>query len=107
MVTAGLGTYGTLQTRVSESDYCTASKIPGGSYVIAYVPTERTITVNMARLKAPSHARWFDPTNGAYTNIAGGPIRNIGTRRFTPPGKNHEGADDWVLLLDASGSSRH
>jgi len=106
VVTAGLGTYGTLDTRVSQSDYCTAAKTPDGSYMIAYLPTVRTITVNMASLKAPARAEWFDPANGAYLKIPGGPIANTGTRQFTPPGKNHEGADDWVLVLNASGSSR-
>ncbi len=106
VVTAGLGTYGTLQTRVSQSDYCTAAKTADGSFVIAYLPTARTVTVNLASLKAPAHVRWFDPTNGAYIAIPGGPAANTGTRQFTPPGKNHEGADDWVLLLDASGSSQ-
>jgi len=106
-VTAGLGTWGTFQTRVSQSDYCTAAKTPDGSYVIVYLPTARTVTVNMASLKASAHAKWFDPTNGTYTNVPGGPVANTGARQFTPPGKNHEGADDWVLLLAASGSSRH
>jgi hypothetical protein len=105
VVTAGLGTYGTLDTRVSQSDYCTAAKTSDGSYVIAYLPKSRTITVNMAGLKAPARAKWFDPTNGAYTIVPGGPIANAGTRQFTPPGKNHEEADDWVLVLNASGSS--
>jgi hypothetical protein len=106
VVTAGLGTYGTFDTRVSQSDYCTAAKTADGSYVIAYLPTARTITVNMASLKAPAHAEWFDPTSGTYAKIPGGPSANTGTRQFTPPGKNHEGADDWVLVLDALGSSR-
>jgi hypothetical protein len=106
VVTSGLGTYGTLDTRVSQSDYCTAAKTPGGVCVIAYLPTARTITVNMARLKAPAHGAWFDTTNGAYTKDSGGPIANAGTRPFTPPGKNHEAADDWVLVLDGLGSSR-
>jgi hypothetical protein len=105
VVTNGLGAYGTLDTRVSQSDYCTAAKTPDGAYVIVYMPTARTITVNMARLKAPAQGKWFDPTNGAYTKIPGGPIANAGTRQFTPPAKNHEGADDWVLLLDGLGSS--
>jgi len=105
-VTSGLGTYGTLDTRFSQSDYCTAAKTPDCSYMIAYLPTVRTITVNMASLKAPARAEWFDPANGAYLKIPGGPIANTGTRQFTPPGKNHEGADDWVLVLNASGSSR-
>ena len=75
VVTAGLGTLGTLQTRVSKSDFCTASRTPDGSFVVAYMPTAREITVNMGSLKAPASAKWFDPTNGAYTTIPGGPSR--------------------------------
>lgn len=101
-VTAGLGNFGDLQTRVSQSDYCTAAKTPDGSFVVAYMPTAREITVNMASLKAPASAKWFDPTNGTYTAIPGAPLANTGTRQFTPPGKNDEGAGDWVLVLDAS-----
>ena len=39
-----------------------ASKTPDGSFIIAYMPTPRTITVNMASLKAAAAAQWFDPT---------------------------------------------
>ena len=103
VLTAGLGTLGAMQTRVSKSDYATAAKTPDGSYVIAYMPTARTITINMASLKAPAKAKWFDPTNGRYAAIAGSPLPNQGTRQFTPPGNNHDdGERDWVLLLDAS-----
>jgi len=104
VVTAGLGTYGDFKTRVSHSDFCTAARMPDGSFAVAYMPTERAITVNMARLKAPAKAQWFDPSNGAYTTIPGGPFGNAGMRQFTPPGKNHDGDGDWVLLLNASGS---
>ena len=105
VVTAGLGTFGTLKTRVSESDYCTAARTPDGSVVIVYMPTARTVSVNMASLKAPARAQWFDPTNGTYTTIPGGPFANAGTRPFTPPGKNHDGEDDWVLMLNVSSRS--
>ncbi len=105
IVTAGLGSFGTFQTRVSESDFCTASKTPDGSFVVAYMPTARTITVDMTRLKAPANAKWFDPTNGTYTSMTGGALANTGTHQFAPPGKNHEGDSDWVLILDASGST--
>jgi hypothetical protein len=103
VVTGGLGTYGNIRTRVSQSNYCTAASTPDGSYVMAYMPTTRTITVNMGSLKARATARWFDPTNGTYTTIPGGPFANSGTRQFTPPGKNGEGDSDWVLLLRAEG----
>ncbi len=105
VVTAGLGNYGTWQTRVSQSTHCAAASTPDGSYVVAYMPTARTITVNMAALKAPAAARWFDPTNGKYKTIPGGPFANTGARQFTPPAKNSSGASDWVLLLEASSSA--
>lgn len=105
VVTAGLGTLGGLQNRVSKSNFCTASKTPDGSYVIAYMPTARTISVNMASLKAPANARWFDPTNGTYATIPGSPFANRGTRQFTPPLISHDGDTDWVLLLDTSSST--
>jgi hypothetical protein len=71
------------------------------------MPTPRDITVNMASLKAPATARWFDPVTGTYIAIPGGPFANTGTRQFTPPAKVHDddGDGDWVLLLDASGRS--
>jgi hypothetical protein len=66
------------------------------------MPTVRMITVNMASLKSPAAAKWFDPTNGAYIPVAAAPLTNSGSRQFTPPGKNHDGDGDWVLLLEAS-----
>jgi hypothetical protein len=102
VVTAGFGTLGNFQTRVSKSDFCTVSKTPDGSFVVAYMPTAREITVNMATLKAPVIAKWFDPTTGVYTTVPGGPFANTGTLQFAPPGSSHDGDSDWVLLLDAS-----
>lgn len=99
VVTAGLGVYGTIKTRTSQSDFCTAARTSGGSLIVAYMPTAREITVNMASLKAPADARWFDPTSGTYRTIPGGPFANEGTRQFTPPGRNDGGDSDWVLLL--------
>ena len=104
VVTAGLGTYGDLQTRVSNSDFCTVAKTSDGSFVVAYMPTVRKITVNMASLKATAKGAWFDPTNGTYKTIPGGSLTNAGMQQFTPPGKNHDGDGDWILVLDASGS---
>jgi hypothetical protein len=91
-----------LKTRVSHSDYCTAARTEDGSYVVAYMPTARMITANMDSLKGPARATWFDPTDGTYRVIPG-TLVNKGLRQFTPPDKNHEGASDWVLVLDASG----
>jgi len=101
ILTAGFGTYGTLQTRVSESDYATAAATPNGSLVVVYMPAARAITINMKSLKASARARWFDPTNAAYQEIPGGPFANSGSHVFTPPAKNHDRDSDWVLVLNA------
>ncbi|MGD0498863.1 MAG: DUF4038 domain-containing protein [Bryobacteraceae bacterium] len=100
ILTAGFGSYGTLQTRVSGSDYATAAATSDGRLLAIYMPTARTITIDTGKLRSSARARWFDPTNGAYQDIPGGPIVNRGSHRFTPPEKNHDGDSDWVLLLD-------
>ena len=106
VLTDGLGNFGDLETQVSKSDYATAAKTPDGSTAVVYMPTARAITINLASLRSPAKARWFDPTDGSYHDVAGEPLINRGQHQFTPPGKNHDGDDDWVLLLEASAGSR-
>lgn len=100
VVIAGLGDYGNSRTRVSADNYCTAAVSSFGTTMVAYAPTFRTITVNMAAFQTPMYAHWFDPTNGNYTAISGTPFKNSGNQQFTPPIKNHSGSSDWVLLLE-------
>jgi hypothetical protein len=73
---------------------------------VIYVPTVREITIDMACLRGPAKAKWFDPTDGSYHDAANGPFTNSGSQQFTPPGKNHAGDGDWILLLQASGANQ-
>ena len=61
----------------------------------------RTFAVDLAALRGPARARWFNPTSGAYTEIGAG-LPNTGPRSFTTPGDNGTGAADWVLVLDVA-----
>ncbi|MGO9110289.1 MAG: DUF4038 domain-containing protein [Thermoguttaceae bacterium] len=103
--------YGTMITDknyvggVDSNDYATAARTEDGSLVLAYLPTPRTVTIDMTKLRGPTTARWFDPSNGAYTAIAGSPLANTESCSFTPPGKNHDGDGDWVLALEATGAT--
>lgn len=101
VVTGGRGSFGDVSTRVSLSDYCTVARSANGKTVVAYLPTVRTITVEMKKLAGPARARWFDPTDGTFHEIAKTPMANTGVRKFTPPGPNHDGDGDWVLLLES------
>jgi chitodextrinase len=99
VVVAGYGTYADIGS-LGANDYLTAARTPDGALVLAYMPTIRTITVDMSSLGAPADASWYDPSRGTYSSI-GASLPNTGTRTFTPPGSNGDGDGDWVLVLEA------
>ena len=101
VVTAGYGTFAD-GGALGDNDYLTAARTPDGALVMAYMPTLRTITVDMSRLAAPAYASWYDPANGTFTAIPGSPLVNTGTRTLAPPGSNSAGDGDWVLVLEAT-----
>jgi hypothetical protein len=100
-VTAGYGSFSSSGT-MTDDDYVAAARTPSGSLAMAYMPSARTIAVNMSRLSGPVTARWFDPSNGSYAAIGNSPFPNSGTMYFTPPGPNSAGDSDWVLVLEAA-----
>jgi hypothetical protein len=83
----------------ANNNYVATAQTPDGSLMIAYLPNLRTITVDMSKFAAPVAARWYDPTNGKYSEVRGSWFENAGARQFTPPGNNSAGDDDWVLVL--------
>jgi len=95
VLTSGYGTFG-------EDDYVTAARTPDGKLAMAYMPWTRTVTVDLGTLSGPVTARWYDPANGTFQTIGDGPFANNGSVEFSTPGWNSDGADDWVLVLDAS-----
>jgi Protein of unknown function (DUF4038)/Putative collagen-binding domain of a collagenase len=95
VVTSGFGTFGS-------DDYVTAARTPDGKLVMAYVPSARTLTVDMSKLSGTVTAKWYDPTAGTFTDISGSPFANAGSHNFTTPGNNSGGDGDWVLVLEAS-----
>ncbi|MFN8575102.1 MAG: DUF4038 domain-containing protein [Gemmatimonadaceae bacterium] len=100
VVTAGYGTYSDSGS-LAANDYLTAGRTPDGAWIMAYMPTLRTITVDMSRLGSMADASWYDPTSGAWSSIFGSPFPNSGSRTFSPPGNNADGDGDWVLVLQA------
>ena len=103
LVTAGYGNFwagGTPSYGISQNDYAAAASTPDEKLAIVYIPTSRTITVDLARLSGSVSAHWYDPTTGAAQSISGSPFPNSGPRNFTTPGLHADGAGDWVLLLE-------
>jgi len=109
MVPSGLAGMKTLVTAgggsISLDNYVSAAATPAGTSLVAYLGPGHTgsVTIDMTAMSGSTRARWYDPTNAAYTTISGSPFPNTGTRSFTPPGSNSVGQADWVLVLDLSG----
>ena len=95
VVTDGLGTFGA-------DEYVTAASTPDGGLAMAYVPSSRTITVDLSTLSGSVTARWYDPTNGTFTSVPGSPFPNAGSVQLATPGTNAGGDGDWVLVLEAN-----
>ena len=73
------------------------AKASDRSFALAYIPSARTVGVNLAGLAGPRvNARWYNPRTGAYSAISGSPFTASGTQSFT------SGSSDWVLVLEST-----
>jgi len=84
---------------VSTDTYLTAGLTSDGTLGVVYMPTVRSISVNLALFSAQVIVQWFDPSTGVYTPVLGSPFANSGSQVFTPPGNDSDGNGDWVLLF--------
>lgn len=87
-------------------ELATAARVPDGSFAVIYIPTGRTVELDLARLgKGRVSAQWFDPVSGTITPVdlsaVKMPSEGGGTTawRLATPGTNDGGDGDWVLLL--------
>ena len=78
LVTAGFGQW-------KQADYVTAALADDGSCAIVYLPTPRTITVDLAKLKGPVMVQWFDPTTGESTVVEGAALQPRRQTRVCTP----------------------
>jgi chitodextrinase len=74
--------------------YAAAARTSSGGTVIVYMPSRRTITVDMTKVSGTmARAWWFNPSTAQTTLI--GDFATSGSRQFTPATFG-----DWVLVLD-------
>ena len=92
LVPSGLGGMRNLVTMggssVDSSDYVAAAAAPDGTLMVAYIPPAHvgSISLDMTTMGGEARARWFDPTSGAFRDIAT-VLSNTGVRSFAPPGR--------------------
>lgn len=87
VVVDGRGTFAT-------GDYTVTAVAADGSFAVSYLPTNRSLTIDLAKLSGGRiAANWFNPRSGETTSIGQFDAKNRHT--FAPPGEG-----DWVLVLD-------
>jgi hypothetical protein len=103
LVIAGYGTFssgGSPHSSIDVNDYVATASTLDGKLAIVYMPTARTITVDLTKLSGSVTARWYGPTTGYYQTVAGSPFANTSPRDFTTPAAHADGSSDWVLVLE-------
>lgn len=79
---------------------CTASA--DGHLAVIYVPSPRSLTVNLARFTGPVTARWFHPAKGETQTVNENPYPASGSHAFTVPANFGASEPDVVLLLESA-----
>ncbi|MFE5307589.1 DUF4038 domain-containing protein [Isoptericola sp. NPDC056605] len=93
LVVSGAGAARTGDTTdVLDGNRATAAATADGRAAVVYVPTERVLGLDLAVLASAGRARWVDPSSGAATPVAL-------TERMRTPGRNADGAGDWLLVI--------
>lgn len=78
----------------SGETYAAAARASDGSFAIVYIPTNRTLTIDLSKIAGPTaHAWWFNPRTATATFINS--YKTTGSTIFTPPDEY-----DWVLVID-------
>lgn len=78
---------------MSPTTWAAAAKASDSSFIMAYTPDQRQLTVDMTELSGTADAEWFNPQTGATTSIGTG-FSNTGTQSWTPPSSG-----DWILIV--------
>ncbi len=98
------------QGKFDSEDYASAAIAEDRSFAIVYVPTPRTLVLDVGKIEGPKlRAWWFNPRDGRTYDAAGKltekpflEITERGEQKFSTPSQGAE--DDWILALDSTGS---
>jgi hypothetical protein len=92
LITSGYGTWGS-------KDHVSGARTSDGNTIIAYLPSKRTVTVNMSSIRGmKAKCWWYNPSDGNATEIGVYPVS--GSHNFTP-----QSSGDWVLVIDNDSSN--
>ena len=82
-----------------EQSRAVAARSMDGSFALVYIPSPRTLTLDLRRLAGSQvTASWYDPAGGEWLPATSSPL-TAGLQRLTHARCNSGGAEDWVLVL--------
>ena len=85
--------------RESGNTLAVAARTNDGQSLIAYIPTRRTMTIDLSKISDSfATAWWFDPRTASSRLI--GKYPTTASRDFTTPDQT-----DWVLVIDAASAN--
>jgi hypothetical protein len=85
-----------------DSEMAVAAATADGSFAAVYMPSARTIQLDLTGLQHDAKIEWLDPTTGETHPVRKSFHGKRGPVSFSPPGAKHAGGDsDWVLVLDS------
>jgi hypothetical protein len=87
----------------SGQDRVAASVANDRSFGMAFVPSTRTIRLNVGRLRGPADIVWIDPTTGARRRAASAVTGRV---TLATPGINARRGEDWLLVAKARKRSK-
>jgi hypothetical protein len=87
----------------SAAEQAVAAVARDGSFALLYMPTARSVTINLAQLGGPkTKIHWYDPSNGRLSETSGSPFTTSGIHTFIPASNNASGHSDWVLIFKST-----
>lgn len=89
------------QAETYSKDYAIATRDSEGTYAMVYIPTGKTVYLNLSKLNGKSfNTWWFDPRTGA--SFEGKKLRKSARIPViaTPPSSGL--GNDWVLVIDSA-----
>jgi hypothetical protein len=93
VIVDGIGTIG-------GDDALTCAVLSDQSGLMAFMPSSRTITVDLLRISGTqSRGFWYKPVDGSVTSF--GPLDNTQQVQLDPPGPG-----DWALVIDDTSKNR-
>lgn len=95
LIAAGGGSFG-------NSDHVSIAATRDRSLTVVYVPSPRTLELDLGLSTGQVTVSWYDPTAGSLAASAA-TAGAAGTLRLETPGKNASGDGDWVLVVQSAG----